>query len=248
MSSVASIKKLIVIPTFKETESIKRFLAELIPRCSEEVAILIMDDSGAETKKFMEELCQDYSAKYRRRIVLDTKSQKSGRGAAVLRGFRRGLIEFPHCRFFVECDADSSHRPIDIIRVMNEDNRDCVVIGSRYLIGSEIIGWPASRRAFSRFLNLLVPRLLQVPVRDISNGLRCYPRDAIELICEHDFKSHSFIALSETALVLNRKGWGFDEVPTVFVNRVLGASTVTVKEIWESIKGLKRILKLKREL
>lgn len=248
MKSVGSIDKVVVIPTYRERDSVEKFLSELLLLCKQDVAIVIADDSGLEMQEFMIQLCQNLSLRCQRVVVLDVSQRKSGRGAAVVRGFKRALSEFPTCQWFIECDADSSHRPIDIVKVIDATSTQSVTIGSRYLRESRIIGWPLTRRIFSRFLNFIVPRMLKVPVKDITNGLRGYSRSAVEILCQHDFRSKSFAALSESALVLSRQGWKFDEKPTVFINRTIGSSTVTKREVWDSFNDLIRIFILKREL
>lgn len=84
----------------------------------------------------------------------------------------------PETTHFVEADCDGSHRFEDIQKVSNIEEHHEFVIGSRYLSGSRIFGWSLSRRILSRTLNFLIPQILKIRVRDVTNGLRRYNRSS----------------------------------------------------------------------
>ena len=117
------------------------------------------------------------------------------------------------------------------------------VIGSRYMKGSTIVGWPLSRRIFSRILNMTIPLIFRLNCTDITNGLRGYSRKSISLILNHKPLTTGFIFLAEEALVITRSNVAIHEEPIEFHNRTHGETTVGFSEIRDSIKGLIKLLK-----
>ena len=241
-SKFNEIRIVIVIPTYNETKSIERLLNNLLPKCSSDIAVIICDDSGEYLRDFYRNLCSRLERRENRIIDLSFSETKSGRGSAVLRGFAAGREKFPMAQFYIECDADESHRVEDILKIIDQDFALDFVIGSRYLPTSDIIGWPISRRAFSKVLNIIIPRVLRLNTSDATNGLRRYSRAAVDQILKTKMKTSGFIALSEIAMILKSYSINPRDVPTTFVNRQLGNSTVTRKEIWLSVTGLANLL------
>lgn len=124
-----------------------------------------------------------------------------------------------------------------------------MIIASRYLPESRIVNWPLSRRVFSRAANILARSVLGVPIHDYTNGYRVYSRAAAEMIdrtCGRLGKG--FIPLSEVLVNLYYGGFRIAEVPSLFVNRSRGESSVTFWEIRNALVGLFKIYGLKREL
>lgn len=241
-SNFNQIRIVIVIPTYNETKSIERLLNNLLPKTTLETAVIICDDSGENLRGFYRDLCSRLERRENRIIDLSFSEIKSGRGSAVIRGFAAGREKFPMAQFYIECDADESHQVEDILKIIGQDFALDFVIGSRYLPTSEIIGWPISRRVFSKVLNIIIPRVLKLNTSDATNGLRRYSRTAVDQILKTKMKTSGFIALSEVAMILKSYSITPRDVPTTFANRQLGKSTVTWKEIWLSVTGLANLL------
>lgn len=144
----------------------------------------------------------------------------------------------------MECDADGSHRPEDILQILDSLIVCDLLVGSRYLENSKIIGWPIRRKVFSKILNVLIPFLLQLQMSDVTNGLRRYSIKSIDLLLENDATTTGFVYLSEQALLISRGGLLVKEIPIVFKDRELDTSTVTWKEI---LSSLFRIIQLVSE-
>jgi dolichol-phosphate mannosyltransferase len=176
-------------------------------------------------------------------LIFSNNQPKSGRGASVRRGILSAVKLFPNLQFIVECDADGSHRPVDIIKLIQSRNNADLLIGSRYMRESKIIGWPLSRVFFSLVLNYIIPKLIGVQVKDVTNGLRRYSKQAIELIVSEVPRTSGFIYLTEILVLVKNKKLSISELPTTFVNRVIGKSTVTFNEILSATFGLVLILK-----
>jgi len=241
-SKFNKIRMVIVIPTYNETKSIERLLINLLPKTSSDTAVIICDDSGENLRGFYRDLCSRLEKRENRIVDLNFSKIKSGRGSAVIRGFAAGREKFPMAQFYIECDADESHQVKDILKISDYDFALDFVIGSRYLPTSEIIGWPFSRRVFSKVLNIIIPTVLKLNTSDVTNGLRRYSRVAVDQILKTKMETSGFIALSEVAMILKSYSINPHDVPTTFVNRKLGKSTVTSKEIWLSVTGLANLL------
>jgi dolichol-phosphate mannosyltransferase len=176
------------------------------------------------------------------KLMFSHHNGKLGRGSAIRRGMDLSLKTFPNLIYFLECDADGSHRVPDIITVRDYP-KDCdLLIGSRYLPSSEIIGWPMKRRIFSAWLNFAIPRILGIPIKDVTNGLRRYSVRSIKVILSKVQLNKGFTFLSEQAVTLANEGFQIEEIPIVFKERTLGNSTVTWREIAASCWGITRIL------
>jgi dolichol-phosphate mannosyltransferase len=232
----------IVIPSLNEKLALPNMLKKLGKLLKENHAVLVMDDSIAREAKYIDFHCQTAMENSEALYFFYSSGVKSGRGAAVMRGFSVAIETFPNLRYILECDADGSHQPKDIMKIMKSNLDVDLLIGSRYLKLSKISGWSFSRRLFSKLLNLIIPRIMNVPVYDITNGLRKYSIPAIHIIMRTPQKNKGFIFLSEQAELLNRNNLKIKELPIHFIDRTLGKSTVTIKEIFNSLIGLGRIL------
>jgi dolichol-phosphate mannosyltransferase len=232
----------VVVPTYKESENIGALVSEL-RRVVPGVALVIVDDTPDDST--VDALTPvsgpDLSVIHR--------ETKDGRGSAALTGLRQLLAG--GCDVIVEMDADFSHSPAELPALLDSlGSIGCdMLIASRYLPGSRIERWPLSRRMFSRAANLLARTLLRVPVRDYTNGYRVYTRNAAQVVSDTCGRlGRGFIPLSEILVNLHYRGFRVAEVPSVFVNRARGESSVSRSEVWNALTGLFRIYGLKRRL
>jgi dolichol-phosphate mannosyltransferase len=212
-------------------------ILELAPNLTSNDLLIISDDSGLNLRSEFITKCEDALMGSVGQIIFSFEEFKSGRGNAVRRAIAHAREKFPNLELIVECDADGSHQVRDILAVKQSKILCDLLIGSRYLSNSEIIGWPTSRRIFSKLLNKILPRLLNLSISDITNGLRRYSIPAVDVILSNDPQNSGFIYLSEQALLISKSGLSIAELNTVFVNRRLGHSTVTLKEIVASLIG-----------
>ena len=232
----------VVIPAYCEEENISQLCSE-ISKIVPLAEILVVDDSPSELSVIsIEKLALP-------KVSIIHRGVKSGRGSAVLFGVAELLKS--NIDYILEIDADFSHPPTQIpelIKIAQASNTD-LLIASRYLRNSEIKGWPLSRRAFSLLANRLARTFLKVPVRDYTNGYRLYSKSAAEEIVESCGKlGDGFIILSEILVTLYFKDFKVSEVPTVFVNRLRGVSSLNSKEIFSAAKGLMKITLLRIKL
>lgn len=231
----------IVIPAYNEKENILNLIKSIRKRLN--CLIIVVDDSAdLDTKKIL------YKEKFNN-LKYYNRGKKSGRGSAVIFGFKK-LIEIKkNITCFIEMDADLSHSPNEINRNISffYKNSLDLLIGSRYLKGSKIINWPLSRRILSRSSNIFAKLLLGVPVNDYTNGFRFYSKPAARTVISKCNKTGGgFIILSEIILILSKKNFKISEIKSKFVNRVRGESSVNFKLIFESLLGLFRLYLLKK--
>lgn len=232
----------VVIPCYKEHENILRLCDEVllhVKNCN----ILIVDDSPDLQTVNAVAYYSHPAVKCIHRL------KKDGRGSAVILGISEMLRE--DFDFILEIDADFSHPPSQINQLIEKASNEKLdlVIASRYLPTSSIVNWPASRRIFSLFANIVAKTVLRVPVSDYTNGFRLYSRAAaVEISSSCGKLGSGFIALSEILVNLHYRRFSIGELPTVFTNRVRGESSLSRKEIWNAIVGLKKIYFLKKSL
>ena len=232
----------IIIPTFNEDENIISLLKDIkknIPTAS----ISIVDDSkNNNIKKILKKNNFDKKIKYFHRI------NSRGRGSAVLYGFKQ-LLKKKSNQIFIEMDADFSHKPSELkknIRLFKKKKFD-LLIASRYLPKSRIVNWPLSRKIFSKLSNILAKAILNIDVKDYTNGFRIYSKKATYLITKKCGKiGDGFIVLSEILLILNINKFKIHEVSTVFVNRKRGESSVNLRLVLQSFIGLIKLFLIKK--
>ena len=235
-------KSVIVIASYNEIEALPALISKISPSLNQNQLVIIADDSPIEIREELIERCKQEFKSDTSTLDFSFASNKSGRGAAIYRGIKYAQETYGNFDFYIECDSDGSHRPEDILKILNSESNVDLLIGSRYLSQSKIIGWPLSRTIFSKGLNLTIPKILKVPCKDITNGLRRYSNRAIQVLLGKTPKNSGFIYLSEQAQLISSAGLSISETPIIFENRIAGESTVGVKEIFNSFIGVMKLV------
>lgn len=228
-------KTLIVVPTFNEKENISELINSLTA-LFEGSDVLIVDDSSPDGTS---ELVQKHPL-FNNRVYLLKRKGKLGRGSAIIAGFQFAFERNVYSHI-VEMDADFSHDPRELHRILEKTVEADVIIGSRYMRGSKIIGWNLKRRVFSKFANIYARIVLGVPISDYTNGYRCYNCVELKKLNFKQFKSSGYITLSEIAYKMHKNGCRFAEVPITFVNRRRGMSNLSTKEVKEAFLLLPKL-------
>ena len=168
-----------------------------------------------------------------------------GRGSAVRFGFEYSKKN--KFDYILEMDADLSHNPFEIKLLLNNliSKKHDLVIGSRYLKNSKIIGWPIKRRIFSKLSNFFAKFLFGFKLTDYTNGFRVYNANAINELIKYPIENNGFMYLTETFTILKKKNFKISEQATVFINRKKGSSSLKLSEILSSFLGIIK-LKLKK--
>lgn len=213
----------VVIPTYNEQANIRQLVPQLLSLDPQLRVIVVDDNSPDGTAAVVEEMARASS-----RVELLLRPRKMGLGSAYVEGFRRALAEQPD--FVVQMDADFSHNPSSVPRLVSEAAHADLVIGSRYLNGVNVVNWPLGRLLLSYFANIYARAITRVPVRDLTGGFKCFTRAALEQVPLDRIASDGYAFQIETTFWCYRAGCRIVEVPIVFEDRHSGTSKMT-KEI-----------------
>jgi dolichol-phosphate mannosyltransferase len=216
----------VILPTYCEAQNIGKLIKE-IENLQLDISILVIDDSSPDRTA---EIVRDLQRKYAN-ILLLVRLGKHGLGTAITEGFRTFLSLKNPPRYVITMDADYSHNPRDIPRLLSIMQCGCgLVIGSRYCRGGEIAGWPSTRRIISRLANAIAKFVVDKEVHDCTSGFRCY---STEFVREGigNLHSQTYEIQIETIKQACCKGFEIKEVPILFVNRKKGKSKLTIAEV-----------------
>ncbi len=235
-SDTGSSRSIVIIPTYNESENITTVL-DLIAGLDERVFTLVIDDgspdgTAAKVRRAME--------KYPDQIDLIERPGKLGLGSAYIAGFRYALEN--GFDFICEMDADLSHNPQDLPRLIapvREDRAD-VAIGSRYIEGVRVMNWPLSRLVLSYGAGVYTRIITRLPIYDVTAGFKCYHRRVLEAIDFSRVKSNGYSFQVEMKYRAWKLGHRLVEVPIIFTERTEGQSKMSkaiVREaatkVWE---------------
>jgi dolichol-phosphate mannosyltransferase len=219
---------LVVVPTYDERENLRPLLSRLhatVPTAD----VLVVDDGSPDGTG---ELADELAAADPRIRVLH-RDEKAGLGAAYLAGFAIAL-RGGH-QVVVEMDADGSHAPEDLPALLAALADADVVLGSRYVPGGEVRGWPAHREWLSRGGNLYSRLALGVAIRDLTGGYRAFRRQVLEELDLGEVASQGYCFQVDLAWRAVQAGFRVAEVPITFVERERGTSKMTASIVREAL-------------
>ncbi|MEM3551912.1 MAG: polyprenol monophosphomannose synthase [Candidatus Bathyarchaeia archaeon] len=216
----------ILLPTYCEAENIES-LIHTIENLGINSRIIVIDDSSPDgTGEIVKELQGIY-----RNITLLTRPFKAGLGTAITHGFRFVLSQKPPSKYVITMDADYSHDPEEIPKLLQQAERGCdIVVGSRYCDGGVVKGWPLTRLAISKIANKVTAKIVALPITDFTSGFRCYSRDYIQKILPN-LHSQTYEIQIETLRQASINRARVVETPITFTNRKKGKSKLTKSEI-----------------
>lgn len=221
-------KVLVIVPTYNELENIK-IITKAIRTNVPQVDVLIVDDNSPDgTGQIADELSQMDP-----KIFVLHRKQKAGLGAAYLEGFAWAKnMEYDAV---VEMDADGSHRPEDLIKILEKLANADVVLGSRWVSGGQVVNWPLHRKLLSQGGNLYTRMWLGIPIKDATGGFRAYRMQALEKIGLTDVQSQGYCFQVDMAWRAVKAGLKVVEVPIVFIERQLGESKMSGDIVKEAL-------------
>lgn len=220
-------KALLIIPTYNEIENIARMIPAAL-RQSPDLHILVMDDNSPDgTALAVKEIMASEP-----RLHLIERPRKLGLGSAYVSGFKYSLKE--GYDYVLEMDADFSHDPNDIPRLLEAAKSKDLVIGSRYCQGVNIVNWPFKRLLISYFASKYVRVITGMPVKDPTGGFKCFNRRVLEAIDLDKILSDGYAFQIEMNFRAWAKGFRLYELPIVFTDRVNGVSKMSRHIVWEA--------------
>ena len=221
----------VVIPTYNEAENLAWIVGRL-RAAQPEVDVLVVDDGSPDgTGAIADDLA---AADSRVRVV--HRTAKAGLGAAYLHGFRVALDA--GYDVIGEMDADGSHQPEQLHRLLEALEDADLVIGSRWVPGGSVVNWPLNRELLSRGGNLYVRMLLGISVRDATAGFRLFRRTTLEKIDLESVQSTGYVFQTDMVARTLAAGLVVKEVPIEFVERVRGDSKMSGAVATESLKRI----------
>jgi len=219
---------LVVIPTYNEADNIPQLLP-MILGLGEHFNVLVVDDNSPDgTAKLVKEMQKTES-----RVHLIERAGKMGLGTAYVAGFKYALAN--GFEFIFEMDADFSHDPQELPRLLDKAQSYDLVIGSRYISGVNVVNWPMRRLILSYGANLYTRIITGMPVRDATGGYKCFRRKVLESIDLDAIHSNGYAFQIEMNFKTWRKGYRVHEIPIVFVDRRIGVSKMSGHIVYEAV-------------
>lgn len=223
----------VLMPTYNEINTISPLIDSLQNLQDIDLQIIVIDDGSTDgTAEAVQELTSKHD-----NITLIERGEKLGLGSAIRDGFKAALNQTPPPDFIVTMDADLSHDPHLLPSMIEECDRDTLVIGSRYIDGGEIHGWSPYRKTVSWGANLLARTFANIPAKDCTSGYRCYGSDLIKAILP-SLESTGFDVQIEILSEAARQGFEIVETPINFQDRTTGESKLKTGQIWEFAKRI----------
>lgn len=221
-------KSLVVIPTYNEKENIAALMTEILAH-NPHVEILVVDDSSPDgTAQVVQTMAQSQA-----QIHLLIRQKKEGLGRAYIAGFQWGLEH--GFDVITEMDADFSHRPVDLKKILAEVQGCDFAIGSRYVPGGSTVNWSFFRKLISRAGGIYSRLILGFPLNDWTGGFNSWKAPTLKAIDLDSVKSNGYsfqIELKYRALKAGKKGI---EVPITFEDRRVGQSKMSSRIVLEAL-------------
>ena len=218
---------LIVVPTYNERENLPR-LAEALLRFDDFTLLVVDDGSPDGTGEQADRIAAESGGRLH---VMHRRGQR-GLGRSYIDGFQEAL-RLGATRV-VQMDADFSHDPNEVMRLIDATGSADLAIGSRYIPGGTLRNWPWHRVALSAFANRYVRAITGVPVNDCTSGFRCWRSDLLARVPLVRIASEGYAFQVEMAWHASNAGARIVEVPITFVERTRGSSKLSGRVIVES--------------
>jgi dolichol-phosphate mannosyltransferase len=224
----------LVLPTYNEAENLEAIvraaLDVLRERASDGHRVLVVDDGSPDgTGAIADQLAETLPGE----VEVLHRPFKGGLGRAYLAGFHRALDA--GAALVCEMDADFSHDPADLGRLLDAAGEADLVLGSRYVPGGRVEGWGLLRRVVSRWGCWYAQHVLGVPVRDLTGGFKVYRREVLEVLELDTVRSQGYAFQVELTYRAVREGFRVREVPIVFRDRQVGTSKMSARIALEAV-------------
>ncbi|MDX6489934.1 MAG: dolichol-phosphate mannosyltransferase [Gaiellaceae bacterium] len=216
----------VCLPTYNERENLEPMVRAL---SEQGVSVLVIDDSSPDgTGELADRLATELE-----NVDVLHRETKEGLGPAYLAGFRQALAG--GADLILEMDADFSHDPSDVPRLVQSAGEADIVLGSRYVEGGSIRNWGRLRRFVSAGGSGYARRVLGVHVHDLTGGFKCFRREVLETIDLDAITSRGYAFQIETTYRALRAGFRVVEIPIAFVDRERGGSKMSRGIVLEAI-------------
>ena len=231
-------ESLVIIPTYNEIENISAII-NAVMQLSLPFDVLIIDDNSPDGTA---SAVKEKQIQYPERVFLEERKCKMGLGTAYIHGFKWGLQR--NYRYILEMDADFSHNPEDLPRLVNacKDEGADMAIGSRYISGVNVVNWPLGRVLMSYFASTYVKLITGMKINDTTAGFVCYTRKVLEALNLDKIQFKGYAFQIEMKFKAFKRKFKVVEIPIIFINRRLGTSKMNSGIFGEAMLG---VIKLK---
>jgi len=233
----------VVLPTYQEAENITAIVDALLAVFDEtgiDGHVLVVDDSSPDGTADLADRVVERDA----RVTVLRRATKDGIGPAYLDGFSSALAH--GAELVLEMDADFSHDPRDVPRLIAAARDADLVLGSRYTPGGGVARWGLLRRLISRGGCWYARRVLGVRVRDLTGGFKCFRRIVLETVPLDQVAAAGYVFQVEVTYRTLLAGFRVVEVPITFTDRVLGQSKMHGSIVREAATRVPRLRRLGR--
>jgi dolichol-phosphate mannosyltransferase len=218
---------LVLLPTYNERENLPKIVPQILRH---DVRLLVIDDGSPDgTGAVADDLARQHPG----RMEVLHRTGRRGLGRSYLDGFRHALAT--GAEVICQMDADLSHDPDFLPRLVEATGAHDLVIGSRYVHGISVVNWPLRRLILSASGNRYIRAVTGLPVRDCTSGYRVWRRSAVASLPLDRIVSEGYAFLVETLFEAVRRGASVAEVPIIFVERREGESKLSGGVLLESL-------------
>jgi dolichol-phosphate mannosyltransferase len=219
----------VILPTYDEAENLERIVGAVLEHLSPSGTILVVDDNSPDgTGEIADRLAGSNGS-----VRVLHRAQKEGLGPAYLAGFHLALDA--GAERIIEMDADFSHDPAYLPRLIRAAESADLVIGSRYVPGGGVTEWGPIRRFISRGGSAYARMVLDLPIRDLTGGFKCFRREVLEAIDLDTIEARGYAFQVETTFRAIKAGFRVVEIPIVFKDRRDGTSKMSGSIVAEAI-------------
>lgn len=228
------IDSIVIIPTYNEKENAEAIIREVMA-LEPEFHVLIVDDGSPDGTA---EIVKGLQAEFEGRLFLEQRKGKLGLGTAYIHGFRWSLAR--GYEFIFEMDADFSHNPKDLLKLRDacKTGGADLAIGSRYVVGVNVVNWPMGRVLMSWFASHYVRLVTGMQINDTTAGFKCYRDVVLKTINldKIDFVGYAFQI--EMKFLAWKFGFRIIEIPIIFTDRTKGESKMSPGIFKEAVLGV----------
>jgi len=228
MTGIVEGRALVIIPTYNEVDNLEPIVERLRAAVPEAHALVVDDGSPDGTGALADRLAAADS-----HVHVLHRTAKAGLGAAYIAGFRWALEQ--GYESVVEMDADGSHAPEELPRLLSALHDADLVLGSRWVSGGEVRNWPRNRFMLSRGANLYTRLALGIPFKDATGGYRAYRAQVLEKLPLDTVASQGYCFQVDLAWQSWRAGFRVVEVPITFTERERGQSKMSSRIVVEAL-------------
>jgi dolichol-phosphate mannosyltransferase len=231
----------VVMPTYNERDNIEPITRAIVGRPGKPRLLVVDDGSPDGTGEIVARLADEHPDQ----ISLLSRTGKEGLGRAYAAGFAHALAEFSP-DVVVQMDADGSHDPADIDRLVAALRDADLALSSRYIAGGDVVGWSKHREWLSRAGNLYARKILSTSLTDLTGGFKAWRAELLAKVHAETTESHGYGFQIEMTTRARALGARIVEVPIVFHERQVGASKMSASIAIEALRGvpaMRRILK-----